>query len=166
MKVGFQACPKNLPPKDRRPKPIRTKSALHLEHISLVPKSEPPSTKCRVAPTGRALSLSRVPHEQEATNLDVLDVTARGVLVWQGDVKQGGADLLVAPPKLNVRLPCQGPSQRQEVRRSVERRNLVVQHAVEASRVAIPIVGRHQDLLRNTPALAQHVAELHARNHG
>ena len=56
-------------------------------------------------------------------DLDVLDVTARGVLVWQGDVKQGGADLLVAPPKLNVRLPCQGPSQRQEDRRSVERRN-------------------------------------------
>ena len=56
-------------------------------------------------------------------NLDVLDVTARGALVWQGDVKQGGADLLVAPPKLNVRLPCQGPSQRQEGRRSVERRS-------------------------------------------
>ena len=56
-------------------------------------------------------------------NLDVLDVTARGALVWQGDVKQGGADLLVAPPKLNVRLPCQGPSQRQEDRRSVERRS-------------------------------------------
>ena len=29
---------------------------------------------------------------------------------------------------------------------------LVVQHAVEASRVAIPIVCGHQDLLRNAPA--------------
>ena len=85
-------------------------------------------------------------------DLDVLDVTARGVQVWQGDVKQGGADLLVAPQKLNVRLPCQGPSQRQEDRRSIERRNLIVQHAVEASRVAIPIVGGHQNLLRNAPA--------------
>ena len=46
------------------------------------------------------------------------------------------------------------------------RRNLVVKHAVEASRVAIPIVGGHQNLLRNAPALAQHIAELHARDHG
>ena len=123
VEVDFQPCPKNLSPKDRRPRPKRTRSALHLEIISPVPKSEPLSTKCRVAPTGRALSLSRVPHAKKATNLDVLDVTARGALVWQGDVKQGGADLLVAPPKLNVRLPCQGPSQRREDRRSVERRN-------------------------------------------
>ena len=115
--------PAHPPSKDRRPKPERTKSALHLENISPVPKSEPSSTKWRVAPAGRALSLSRVPHAKKATNLDVLDVTARGALVWQGDVKQGGADLLVAPPKLNVRLPCQGPSQRQEDRRSVELRN-------------------------------------------
>ena len=77
----------------------------------------------------------------------------------QGDVKQGGTDLLVAPPKLNVRSPYQGPSQRQEGRRSVERRNLVIQHAVEASRVAIPIVGGHQNLLRNSSALTKHVAE-------
>nr|DAL61847.1 MAG TPA_asm: hypothetical protein [Caudoviricetes sp.] len=67
IKVDFQACPKNLPPKDRRPRPIKTKSALHLEIISPVPKSEPPSTKCRVAPAGRALSLSRVPHAKKAT---------------------------------------------------------------------------------------------------
>ena len=46
------------------------------------------------------------------------------------------------------------------------RRNLVVQHAVEASRVAIPIVGGHQNLLRNSSALTQHVAELHTRDHG
>ena len=100
-----------------------SRECLASKNISPVPKSEPPSTKWRVAPAGRALSLSRVPHAKKATNLDVLDVTARGVLVWQGDVKQGGADLLVAPPKLNVRLPCQGPSQRREDRRSVERRN-------------------------------------------
>ena len=123
VEVDFKTCPKNLLIQDRRPKPITTKSALHQENISPVPKSEPPSTKCRAAPTGRTLSLSRVPHAKKATNLDVLDVTARGALVWQGDVKQGGADLLVAPPKLNVRLPCQGPSQRREDRRSVERRN-------------------------------------------
>ncbi len=30
--------------------------------------------------------------------------------------------------------------------------SLIVQHAVEASRVAISIVGGHQDLLRNAPA--------------
>lgn len=35
---------KNLPSKDRRPKPIRTKSALHLENISPVPKSESHAT--------------------------------------------------------------------------------------------------------------------------
>ena len=59
--------PAHPPSKDRRPKPERTKSALHLENISPVPKSEPPSTKWRVAPSGRALSLSRVPHAKKAT---------------------------------------------------------------------------------------------------
>ena len=44
QKVDFQACPKNPPSKYRRPKPIRTKSALHLENISPVPKSEPSAT--------------------------------------------------------------------------------------------------------------------------
>lgn len=109
--------------KRQAPQAQKDQERLTSRNINPVPKSEPPSTKCRVAPAGRALSLSRVPHAKKATNLDVLDVTARGALVWQGDVKQGGADLLVAPPKLNVRLPCQGPSQRREDRRSVERRN-------------------------------------------
>lgn len=109
--------------KRQAPQAQKDQERLSSRNISPVPKSEPLSTKCRVAPAGRALSLSRVPHAKKATNLDVLDVTARGALVWQGDVKQGGADLLVAPPKLNVRLPCQGPSQRREDRRSVERRN-------------------------------------------
>ena len=59
--------PAHPPSKDRRPKPERTKSALHLENISPVPKSEPSSTKWRVAPAGRALSLSRVPHAKKAT---------------------------------------------------------------------------------------------------
>ena len=58
----------NLPSKDRRPKPIRTKSALHLENTSSVPKSEPlATTKRRVAPAGRALSLSRIPHAKKTT---------------------------------------------------------------------------------------------------
>ncbi len=109
--------------KRQAPQAQKDQERLSSRNISPVPKSEPSSTKCRVAPTGWALSLPRVPHAKKATNLDVLDVTARGALVWQGDVKQGGADLLVAPPKLNVRLPCQGPSQRREDRRSVERRN-------------------------------------------
>ena len=59
--------PAHPPSKDRRPKPERTKSALNLENISPVPKSEPSSTKWRAAPAGRALSLSRVPHAKKAT---------------------------------------------------------------------------------------------------
>lgn len=42
----------------------------------------------------------------------------------QGDVKQASADLLVAPVKLNVRLPCPEPARRQAVMPFVKRRNL------------------------------------------
>ena len=67
-KGRFSGMSQNLPPKDRHPRPLTTKSALHLENISSVPKSEPlATTKCRVAPAGRALSLSRVPHAKKAT---------------------------------------------------------------------------------------------------
>lgn len=48
----------------------------------------------------------------------------------QGDVKQAGADLLVAPVKLSVRLPCPGPAQRRAVTPFVKRRNLKIHVAV------------------------------------
>ena len=56
---------------------------------------------------------------------------ASGLRVRQGDVKQAGADLLVAPVQLNVRLPCPGPAQRRAVTPFVKRRNLKVHVAVD-----------------------------------
>ena len=56
---------------------------------------------------------------------------ASGLRVRQGDVKQAGADLLVAPVKLNVRLPCPEPVQRRAVAPFVKRRNLQVHVAVD-----------------------------------
>ena len=46
-------------------------------------------------------------------------------------MKQAGADLLVAPVKLNVRLPCPEPAQRRAVTPFVKRRNLKVHGAVD-----------------------------------
>lgn len=42
-----------------------------------------------------------------------------------------GADLLVAPVKLNVRLPCPEPAQRRAVTPFVKRRNLKIHVAVD-----------------------------------
>ena len=42
-------------------------------------------------------------------NVDVLETSASGSHLRQGDVKRKGADLLVAPLKLNVRLSKCGP---------------------------------------------------------
>ena len=58
---------------------------------------------------------------------------ASGPHLRQGDVKRKGADLLVAPLKLNVRLSKCGP--RRRGRRSAERRNPLTQPA-PASRLA------------------------------
>ncbi|WP_434292774.1 hypothetical protein [Collinsella aerofaciens] len=47
---------------------------------------------------------SQVPHLGHG-NADVLARTAKARQSEQGDAKRGGIDLLVMPPKLNVRLP-------------------------------------------------------------
>ena len=75
------------------------------------------------------------------TNLSLIDrsvnavqvehMRASGLRVRQGDVKQAGADLLVAPVQVNVRLPCPGPAQRRAVTPFVKRRNLKVHVAVD-----------------------------------
>ena len=49
--------------------------------------------------------------------------TAKTPLSEQGDVKRKGADLLVAPLKLNVRLPLRGVCSVEQLRRLVKRRN-------------------------------------------
>ena len=49
--------------------------------------------------------------------------TASGSHLRQGDVKRKGADLLVAPLKLNVRLSKCGPRSVDRLRRLVKRRN-------------------------------------------
>ena len=56
-------------------------------------------------------------------NADVLATTASGSHLRQGDVKRKGADLLVAPLKLNVRLSKCGPRSVESLRRLVKRRN-------------------------------------------
>ena len=53
-------------------------------------------------------------------NADVLATAASGPHLRQGDVKRKGADLLVAPLKLNVRLSKCGP---RSVDRSAVRQN-------------------------------------------
>ena len=54
---------------------------------------------------------------------DVLAKSASGPHLRQGDVKRKGADLLVAPLKLNVRLSKCGPRSVGRLRRLVKRRN-------------------------------------------
>ena len=56
--------------------------------------------------------------------IDVLETTASGSHLRQGDVKRKGADLLVAPLKLNVRLFKCDPRSVGRLRRLVKRRNL------------------------------------------
>ncbi|MGF0063545.1 hypothetical protein ACQRCA_08035, partial [Collinsella sp. SGI.095] len=51
-------------------------------------------------------------------NADVLPATASGSHLRQGDVKRKGADLLVAPLKLNVRLSKCGPRSVEQLRGS------------------------------------------------
>ena len=56
-------------------------------------------------------------------NADVLAPTASGSHLRQGDVKRKGADLLVAPLKLNVRLSKCGPRSVEPLRGLVKPRN-------------------------------------------
>ena len=105
--------PAHPPSKDRRPKPERTKSALHLENISPVPKSEPSSTKWRVAPAGRALSLLLYSPAQE-----------EGHIKWPSLRAELATNLMPGPP--GPRVPnCSAcgrsfPSRHPDSRRSSE----------------------------------------------
>ena len=56
-------------------------------------------------------SFKNVPNDYNdySDNVDVLATQASGSHLRQGDVKRKGADLLVAPLKLNVRLSKCGP---------------------------------------------------------
>ena len=56
-------------------------------------------------------------------NADVLAATASGSHLRQGDAKRKGADLLVAPLKLNVRLSKCGPRSVEPLRGLVKPRN-------------------------------------------
>ena len=56
-------------------------------------------------------------------NVDVLATPASGPHLRQGDVKRKGADLLVAPLKLNVRLSKCGPRSVEPLRGLVKPRN-------------------------------------------
>ena len=62
----------------------------------------------------------QVPPLASNGSADVLATTASGSHLRQGDVKRKGADLLVAPLKLNVRLSKCGP---RSVGRSAVRQN-------------------------------------------
>ena len=53
--------------------------------------------------------VSPPPCASDNGNADVLAMSASGPHLRQGDVKRKGADLLVAPLKLNVRLSKCGP---------------------------------------------------------
>ena len=64
-------------------------------------------------------SFKNVPNDY----IDVLATSASGPHLRQGDVKRKGADLLVAPLKLNVRLSKCGPRSVEQLRRLVKRRN-------------------------------------------
>ena len=66
----------------------------------------------------------QVPHPGHG-NADVLAMSASGPHLRQGDVKRKGADLLVAPLKLNVRLSKCGPRSVEQLRRLVKRRNQI-----------------------------------------
>ena len=84
---------------------------------STFPKIKP--TKINQSLFGRSVNAVQVEHTR-----------ASRFRVRQGDVKQAGADLLVAPVQLNVRLPCPEPAQRRAVTPFVKRRNLKIHVAV------------------------------------
>ena len=91
-----------------------------------VPRSqvEPTSTTVR---NGNALRRSSNQSQSQSARTtphsQVEPKSASGPHVRQGDVKRKGADLLVTPLKLSVRLPCMRAAQHQQVLRSAERRN-------------------------------------------
>ena len=85
------------------------------------PKLADPSTKPpfpQIKPTKINLSLFG-----RFGNVDVLAMPASGSHLRQGDVKRKGADLLVAPLKLNVRLSKCGPRSVGPLRGLVKPRN-------------------------------------------
>ena len=70
-----------------------------------------------------AISYSGLVPNDYHGNADVLATPASGSHLRQGDAKRKGADLLVAPLKLNVRLPKCGPRSVGRLRRLVKRRS-------------------------------------------
>ena len=72
--------------------------------LAIFPQIKPAKTNLSLF--GRSVNAVQVEH-----------MRASGLWVRQGDVKQAGADLLVAPVKLNVRLPCPEPVQPEQLRR-------------------------------------------------
>ena len=66
--------------------------------------------------------MTTLPHPEQG-NAAGRGRTASGSHLRQGDVKRKGADLLVAPLKLNVRLSKCGPRSVDRLRRLVKRRN-------------------------------------------
>ena len=84
---------------------------------SAFPQIKPAKTNLSLF--GRSVNAVQVEH-----------MRASGLRVREGDVKQAGADLLVAPVKLNVRLPCPGPAQRRAVTPFVKRRSLKIHGTV------------------------------------
>jgi hypothetical protein len=93
----------------------------HLEQSFKNVPNDHPNKECPKLPAEK--ERPQVPPLASNGSADVLATTASGSHLRQGDVKRKGADLLVAPLKLNVRLSKCGPRSVEPLRRLVKRRN-------------------------------------------